>query len=217
MKLISSGGDNRIESCHLSGGVGRYGANLHAIIDGSLTIVNSTFVQGTQPTAGGFAGGAYIETGGSTNIVDSDFISNTNRGAYVATGGPVHIRESTFSDNQGGGLELIPDGVAAVIESCVFDSNAGYDGAGAFVSSSGNLESLSVLNTSFTDNVSTGSGAAMYVSAGFQLPYTVEFSSNKGSGNVAEGGDQCNDIAGLGYYLGEGWDYCLAVDEDRVL
>ncbi len=106
--------------------------------NGIITITGSTFKNNVTSSSGGTSGGGAIETTGSLNVSKSTFNNNTagKGGAIYNEGGTATITNSTFSANSvnvsprtGGAIHNQSNGTALVIAS-TFSGNTATSGSG---------------------------------------------------------------------------------------
>ncbi|WP_445245971.1 DUF4347 domain-containing protein [Microcoleus sp. OTE_8_concoct_300] len=131
---------------------------------GTVTITGSTF---SANTVNSFGGGAIRQGGGILTIVDSSFIENTANG-----------------NSQGGGAILIDSG-AVNITGSTFTGNSAQniaDGGGAIYHRGGG-ELLSILNSTFINNISAGNGGAIRNDTQPLSVTSSTFSSNQAAQN----------------------------------
>jgi len=164
---------------------------------GEILITGSSFIDGRATTLGGglrLDGATQLTLDGSLRYGPNVFRGNT---AGTDGGGFYTTREVQAADK----------GQVITIQDTVFDMNSANRGGGFAVSVLGNLPSLTVLQTEFTNNAATDSGGAMALVA--EIPgLTVSLENNTGSGNTA-GPELCPDYL---IYSAAGQLGCVAVD-----
>lgn len=204
VRLVGSG-DHQLNDCRLvDGTTDRFGGNLYvdAGLSGSISLFNSSFSNGSANRAGG---GVFVEKSGVVTVSNSHFTNN-----HAESVGGLYTGTSTNYDPQD-----------VLIESSSFTGNtANRLAAGfymGFTTALGDLSTLSILNTSFDDNIvidadqwSYSSGGAGTIGAQESLKSVdVVLSGNSGSGNSAV----CDGF--LIRMPGSETD-CVAVDENFV-
>ncbi|TAE02807.1 MAG: DUF4347 domain-containing protein, partial [Oscillatoriales cyanobacterium] len=169
-----------------------------AINNASGVTLNLTNVNFSSNTAG--LGAALFNQGGTVTIAGSTFTANTvngsGGGAIRQGGGTLSIVDSTFTENtanaasQGGGAILIDSG-AVNITGCTFAGNSSQntDGGGAIYHRGGG-ELLSIVNSTFTNNISAADGGAIRNDA---QPLTVTSSTFNGNRATQNAGAIRND------------------------
>lgn len=143
---------------------------------GSLTVVNSTFLNNLAPSPGqDIAGGAiYAFGGGNTIIVNSTFLNNqaSNGGAIGSLNGDIVIADSSFQQNAATGTDGNPgnggcggaiymDGADERTELCgvkIINNTAGAIGGGFFRVSNNNSGTFSLDKSTVDSNTVTASG-----------------------------------------------------------
>jgi hypothetical protein len=204
-----------------SGDVG--GGNVRIVGSGNHRIIDSTFRNGQSNTLGG---NLYVETDGNLEIRGSSFIdgravNGTGGGLAVNYATTVSIANSNFIGNEaldGGGFYSLgedsvfqrDDGQVLVVTNSAFNANnAARLGGGFVVSSLGDLPSLEILNTEFSQNTA-GNAAAAGAIVEFLTNIDLVLSNNFGTGNV----DASNLCDGFGTAESSTQPKCLAVNEN---
>jgi len=145
--LTTTSGDLTIQGGSLTGGTGPFPGGGAVLTDGDLRIEGSTVI------ANGSVGNAAIDvddSSGSLTLVDSSVTGNSSDGVGLSFNGTVTITDSNVSDNLGAGVNLT-DGVLNISGS-TFHSNGGYGAR----TTGGGAGSMTVTDSSFTDNGGTG-------------------------------------------------------------
>jgi hypothetical protein len=114
--------------------------------------------------------GAAIRNGGTLNITNTTFYSNTAVSVGTAGGairnilGTVSIFGSTFSNNHainGSGGAINNTDTLTVVHSSFYSNTAATDGGGIF-----NEDALSILNSTLAGNTASGDGGGIYHASG---------------------------------------------------
>ncbi len=168
---VTLDGQNAVQVLYVNGGV-------------TFTLNALTVAHGTTPT--GYPGGGLDNEGGTVNISNSTFATNS---AYSGGGldndyGTVNISNSTFANNSvtsiGGGLY---NGGTVNISNSTFANNSAYKGGAIFTNAGG---MVNISNSTFANNsASFGGGLDNYYST---VNMSTSIISNNSTGNCYQGG-----------------------------
>jgi hypothetical protein len=136
--------------------------------NGGLTVTGSTFAG----NAAGFRGGGINTFVGTMNISNSSFLTNTAGlygGGVASDASTTTIAGSTFaansSNNHGGGIELSGNGSLTLTNSTLTDNTAVTEGGGIYWTAGGTA-TLTILNATIADNVAGPDGGNIYNGSG---------------------------------------------------
>ncbi|OKH36400.1 hypothetical protein NIES2119_17310 [[Phormidium ambiguum] IAM M-71] len=158
-------------------------ANLNS---GTVNVSKSTFTNNQSNSRGGAISNV---KGGTVNVINSTFTDNLadfggiGGAIFNMEGGTVNVSKSTFSGNQSKnnfGGAIVNDGTLTVIDSS-FSDNKAYGLGGAIY----NGGSLTVANSDFTNNESDVSGGGAISSMGTLIITKSTFSGNKSTNSGA--------------------------------
>jgi hypothetical protein len=165
--IITGAGTHRIINTTISGGqASGDGGNVYIETDGTVRVEGSSFVDGTSSQGGGLA----IVGAGGVEIVETAFIGN-----MASQGGGFFTK--VFTEQDAGQL--------LVIDSSRFIGNSAATGPGGgfLIDVLGQMPSVAILASEFTDNSAKIDGAAGLLVPFLQdTDFTLE--SNTGSNNV---------------------------------
>ena len=112
------------------------------VIQGPLTVSNSTLISNTASTRGG---GIYFNGGGTLTVTNTTFLSNTSE-----SGGGIGVRSGTAS-----------------LTDCIFSDNTATYGGGIY-----NLSTTTVTSNTFSNNSTTSNGGGGIYNQGIMLTVT---------------------------------------------
>ncbi len=133
---------------------------------GTLTI-NSSTITGNSAN---FGGGIMSSPGGTLSVTDSTFSGNSaidsGSGGGINSSGTLTVTHSIFTSNTANGLGggiVVAEGSATVSDS-TFDGNFAYGlASGGAILNGGFMDStLTVINSTFTNNYGDGAGGALF-------------------------------------------------------
>ncbi len=167
---------------------------------GSLTVMNSTFINNSA-----FSGGAIFSGGSSLLVLDSTFDTNSTNGggggAIIKAAGTATVARNTFVNNQdtggnGGGAISNITGFTSLINSTFTGNSAGFGGALLNATSGA---TLNVSSSTVSDNSASTDGGGIYNSGG-----TTVITGSIVADNSAATGANCFDDATPGTIVSQG-------------
>jgi hypothetical protein len=196
VRVVGGGNHRIIDSTFRNGQSNKLGGNLYVETDGNLEIRGSSFIDGR--VVNGTGGGLSVNYATSISIANSNFIGNEalDGGGFYSLG-----EDSIFQRG---------DGQVIVIRNSAFKANsAARLGGGFVVSALGDIPSLEILNTEFSQNTAVSAAAAGAI-VEFLTDMDLVLSNNFGTGNV----DSSNLCDGFGTAESSTQPVCLSVDEN---
>ena len=147
------------------------------VIQGPLTVSNSTFIGNTASTRGG---GIYFNGGGTLTVTNTTFLSNTSSSSGGGIGmrsGTASLTDCIFSDNTATYGGAIYNWDTTTVTSSTFSNNSTTSNGGGGIYNQGTL--LTVTGSTFTGNTAPfGGGIAT-------IDYATTVSNSIFSGNTA--------------------------------
>jgi len=158
------------------------GVDINGFPANNATLESVNF-ENVQIDAQSDIGALYLQSG-ELSVSHTRFIENGR--AVAVSGGRLSVTDSQFSNNgnlvldEGGGAILINDS-HLIIETTVFEGNAARLG-GAIWFDSGTSITLTILDSTFADNLADGAGA-IFMRGGTPTIERCQFTGNQAQGN----------------------------------
>lgn len=214
---VGETGDLTLQQTTVTGGSTSGGGGGIAVIDGTLTLINSTVSNNTAGGAGGLLGSG---SEGLLTLIDSSVSNNTAAtgvGGGIASGSPLTLTNSTVSGNvarQGGGISNFSNALFTLINSTIsgnsaFDSGGGLESYFGYITLTNstvsgnsarvgggacNFGHLTLVNSTVSGNIASRGGGIFNISSPESgAPGILSLTNTLVSGNTAS-------VSGQGIY-----------------
>lgn len=202
MRAVEEGDNSRakldiLDSEFKGNSAAKKGGAIYSTFYDSEQVKDSVYIEDTDFVANSAKDGGAIYNEGlpdrannvaAMKVVDSDFVGNiaTNFGGAMYNASKLVVSDSEFSENDAyvGGAMFLASGSDTAIDQTNFEANTA-DFGGAIYTATG-IKNIDITNSTFTNNVALGAGAAGIFNKGSLT--NVLFDGNKATDATEDGG-----------------------------